>query len=103
MTDISYTQNFMLGSMSNKEKLQEGLYYSGLNQLEVLMDMELMLEEAKLTEKQSQVVRLYYFKQYTQEEVSQVMGITQQAVLDHIKKVKLKIKKVLERWANKDV
>lgn len=96
--DIPYTLNFMLGAMTNKKKLEESLYYSGVEQLETIIDMELLIEEAKLTDKQTQVVELYFFNQFTQEEVSQKLGISQQAVLDHIKKVKNKLEKVLERW-----
>lgn len=98
----SYTQEFMLGAMPNRERIEEGLYYSGVNQLEILLDMDLLLEEARLTEKQLQVVNLYFFKQFTQEEVAKVMGTSQQAVLDHLKKVKLKINKVLKGWAKAD-
>ena len=38
----------------------------------------------------------------TAEEVSKVLNVSQQAVLDHIKKVKQKINKVLERWKTCD-
>ena len=101
-TNIPYTLEFMVGAMSNKRKIEESLYFSGVEQLELLLDIELMLEEARLTDKQAQVVELYFFNQYTQEEVSKKLGISQQAVLDHIKKVKQKIKKVLKGWEDKD-
>ena len=100
--NISYTNEFMLGAMTNRGKIRESLYFSGVEQLEILLDMDLMIEEANLTEKQAQVVDLYYFNQYTKEEVSQRLGISQQAVLDHLKKVKNKIEKVLERWRGLD-
>lgn len=100
--DMPYTTEFMVGSMSNKKKIEESLYFSGIEQLEILLDMELMIQEARLTEKQAQVVELYFFNQYTQEEVSKKLGISQQAVLDHIKKVKQKIHGVLKGWAEKD-
>ena len=100
--DIPYSSEFMLGSMSNRRKIEEGLLYSGVDQLDLILDIDLMLEQAKLTEKQKQVVELYFFNQYTQEETSKQLGISQQAVLDHIKKVKLKIRKVLKGWEEKD-
>ena len=100
--EIPYTKGFMLGSMTNKLKIEESLLFSGIDNLEILLDIELMLQEARLTEKQVQVVDLYFFNQHTQEEVSKVLGISQQAVLDHIKKVKIKIEKVLKGWELKD-
>ena len=101
-TDIPYTSKSMITAMSNRQKVQEGLYYSGLDHIELIMDIDLMIKEAKLTDKQLKVVELYFFKQFTQEEVSRVMNISQQAVLDHLKKVKFKIGKVLERWKSVD-
>lgn len=98
-SNIPYTSDFIIGSLSNKEKIEASLLYAGgIDQVDLLIDLELLLEEAGLTEKQMQVVELYFYKQYTQEEVSKVLNVSQQAVLDHIKKVKQKINKVLERW-----
>lgn len=100
--DLSYTTGTMVGAMTNKKKIEESLYYSGVDKLDLLIDIDLLLEEAKLTERQKEVVKLYFFLQYTQEEVSKVLGISQQAVLDHIKKIKNKIQKVTELWREKD-
>lgn len=100
--DLSYTTGFMVGAMTNKKKIEESLYYSGVDKLDLLIDIDLLLVEAKLTERQKEVVVLYFFLQYTQEEVSKVLGISQQAVLDHIKKIKNKIQKVIDLWREKD-
>ena len=100
--DLSYTTGFMVGAMTNKKKIEESLYYSGVDKLDLLIDIDLLLVEAKLTERQKEVVELYFFLQYTQEEVSEVLGISQQAVLDHIKKIKNKIQKVIDLWREKD-
>lgn len=100
--DLSYTTGLMVGAMTNKKKIEESLYYSGVDKLDLLIDIDLLLVEAKLTERQKEVVELYFFLQYTQEEVSDVLGISQQAVLDHIKKIKNKIQKVIDLWREKD-
>lgn len=100
---IDYSLNFMLGTMTNREKLKEGLYYSSLEQFDLLMDMELMLKKAKLTEKQRQVVGLFFFQQYTQEETAKALDISQQAVFDHLTRIKIKLRKVLELWGELDV
>lgn len=99
----SYTAPFMLGVLNNQDKIKEGAYYSGgINQIDLLIDVELLINEAKLTQKQLEVLNLYFIQQYTQEETSVKMGITQQAVLDHIKKIKVKFQRVVDKWGELD-
>lgn len=103
INDIPYTIGAMISAMNNREKIQEGIYYSGaLNHADLLIDVELLFEVSKLTDKQKKVVELYYFKQYTQKEVSEILGISQQAVLDHIGKVKKKLETGIQIWREKD-
>lgn len=98
----SYTAPFMLGVLSNQDKIKEGAYSGEINQIDLLIDVEFLIQEAKLTQKQLEVLNLYFIQQYTQEETSVRMGITQQAVLDHIKKVKVKFQKVVDKWRELD-
>lgn len=94
-----YTLTYMLGALSNLPKMRESAYYrTSMEAIDTVADVELMLKQAGLTDKQKQVVQLYYFEQRTQDEVSKIMGVSQQAVLDHLQRVKGKLKKVLERW-----
>ena len=102
-TEFKYTLPVVLGIMSNRQKIQEAVYYSGgVAQVDMLIDLDSIIEQAKLTEKQMLVTKLYYFEQCTQEEVAKVMNISQQAVLDHLQKIKFKIGKVVERWNKYD-
>lgn len=97
------TEEFFLGALTNKRNLEESSFYSaGVDSLDILLTIEKLVSEAKLTSKQSTVLELYYYDQHTQEEVSKIMGISQQAVLDHLEKIKKKINKVLEKWRAKD-
>lgn len=100
--DLPYTLNFILGTMSNKAKLEEATYLGSTESVDLLLDLDMLTEEAKLTKKQSEVVGLYYYEQYTQGEVAEKLGISQQAVLDHLNKAKKRIEKVIERWGNLD-
>ncbi len=100
--DLPYTLNFMLGAMTNRAKLEADVYDSGIESANLIMDIDALIQESKLTKKQAEVVRLYYYKQMTQEEVSNVLGISQQAVLDHLNKIKDKLTKVIERWEKLD-
>lgn len=102
MTFNNYSSVIIFKAMTNKKKLEESLYFSGAENIELLLDIELLLEEACLTDRQKEVIDLYFFNQYTQEEVSKVLKISQQAVLDHIKKIKIKISRVLKVWEQKD-
>lgn len=100
--DMPYTTNFMVGAMTNRAKLEASVYASGIESADLVMDIDNLIQEAKLTKKQAEVVRLYYYNQMTQEEVSKVLGISQQAVLDHLNKIKDKLTKVIERWEKLD-
>lgn len=100
--DMPYTLPFMLGAMTNKERIQEPIYLKLEDSIDLLIDVDLMIEKAKLTEKQKEVVELYYFGQMTQEEVAEQLGITQQAVLDHINKIKERLNNVLKKWGELD-
>lgn len=50
----------------------------------ILIDFERVLEKSKLTERQRQALYYHYELDYTQTEVAEVMGISQQAVSKHI-------------------
>lgn len=100
--DMSYTLPFMLGVMTNRERIQEPIYLNLEDSIDLLIDVDLMIERAKLTKKQKEVVELYYFGQMTQEEVAEQLGITQQAVLDHINKIKERLNTVLKKWEELD-
>lgn len=100
--DMPYTTPFMLGTLTNKEKIKESTYLTGTEAVDLLIDVETLLQESKLTAKQQEVVELYYFNQMTQEEVAEKLGITQQGVLDHLKKIKVRVAKVIERWKKLD-
>lgn len=102
LDSISYNLPFMVGSMSNIRKIEESLLFSGVDKLDLILDIDLLMKESNLTNKQLLIVRMYFFEQYTQEEISEYLGISQQAVLDHLNRIKIKMKKVLEGWKDKD-
>ena len=94
-----YTLNQMINLLQNRKKLRESAHYGGgERQIDMLVDLEILLRQCNLTDKQQDVLRLYYDEQLTQEEVAKVLNISQQAVLDHLNKIKQKINTVIERW-----
>ena len=63
----------------------------------LLIDFEQSVKEAKLTERQRQIIDLVFEQELYQEEVAQVLGISQQAVSDHINALVKKIALVNKR------
>lgn len=101
--DIPYTQTYIVGAMTNRYKIIESCYYSGsIDSMDLIMDIDLLLKKAQLTEKQMEVVKLHYFEQYSQGETAKKLGITQQAVDSHVSNIKRKINKVLKDWKEED-
>ena len=98
----SYSERYMLGAMLNRGKIKQSLFAGNLNNIDLIIDIDLLLMEANLTDKQMYIIELYYFNQMTQQEISRELKISQQAVLDHMNKIKKKIHKVLERWRKLD-
>ena len=94
-----YTVDFVVGVLVNRKAIEESAYYSaGLEAIDVLMTLDRIIESANLTERQSQALNLYYCEQYTQEEVSEKMGISQQAVLHHLRNIRSKLRAVLKNF-----
>lgn len=96
---VTYTQKNLMKLMADHKKLCVEAYVTGsIPHVEMLIDIDLMLKEAKLTDRQLEVVQYHYFEQMTQEETAEMMGITQQTVLDHIGAIKKKVKTVALKW-----
>lgn len=85
--------------LANKRKLQIDAYVKGsYGAVELLIDLDSVLSEANLTERQQEIVDLYYFKNWTQSEIANHYNISQQAVVASLNWVKSKINTVLTDW-----
>lgn len=92
----NYTVPFIVSLIQSREKIAEARYYKeDLTASDLLMDLELIIQQARLTDKQAYILKKYWIEGYTQEEVAKTLGITQQMTEKHCKAVKKKIKKVL--------
>jgi predicted DNA-binding protein (UPF0251 family) len=67
----------------------------------VLIDFERLVERARLTERQKEAVWYHFELDYTQEETSEAMGISQQAISKHIDNAIAKIVIVAKEEENK--
>lgn len=100
--NIPYTFNFMMGALEQRNRVKESLQYSCIDQIDLHIDLDLLLKQSNLTKRQQEVIELYYCEQMTQDLVSKKLGISQQAVLSHLKQAKHKIQHTLDIWREKD-
>ena len=63
----------------------------------LVVDIKLATKKANLTAQQKKIYYYRFLLEYTQEEVAEVVGITQQAVSSHIDLIVTKIYKILNR------
>lgn len=97
--EVPYNMGAILTIMQNYYKIREACLYGGnISQMDVVIDLDRIIQEAVLTKRQMEVVELYYYQQFTQEETAEILGITQQGVLDHIQRIKNKINEVAIEW-----
>lgn len=95
----NYTVEDIILILSNYNRLLVGVYTNGcIDQLELLLDLERVIMLANLTDRQREIIDLYYLEELTQLETAGRLGLTQQAVTDHIQKIKKKIGRVLDSW-----
>lgn len=95
----NYTVPFIVAVVQSVDKLQTQRFYKNdLAISDILLDLDLLMEQAALTEKQQYILTKYWIEGYTQEQVANMLNITQQMVEKHTKAVKKKFQKVLESW-----
>lgn len=69
--------------------------------LHVVLDSELALEKAGLTDRQKQVIQLYWIEDKTLAEVGGILGISHQAVADSVNQARTRVQKVLDKWGGR--
>lgn len=96
---IEITEHGVLSILSNHRKISIEAYALGNpEKVEILIDLDLLLTEANLTERQRQIVELYYIEQRTQEQTAEALGISQQRVQELLPVIKGRIKAVARKW-----
>jgi hypothetical protein len=66
-------------------RLSESRMYDGdIDATAILIDLKIALDSNCLTPRMRQVVALYYFAQFTEEEIADIFGITRQGVNDSL-------------------
>lgn len=99
---VEFTEDTILSILSNHRKVSIEAYALGNpEKVEILIDIDLLLKEANLTDRQLQIVELYFIKQLTQEQAAETLGISQQAVCDQLPIIKRQIKAVAKKWGDR--
>lgn len=94
-----YTVPFIVAVVQSIDKLKNQRFYKNDMAIsDILLDVELLLEQAVLTNKQRYILEKYWVEGFTQEQVANMLNITQQMVEKHTKAIKKKFEKVLESW-----
>ena len=72
--------------LSHIHRIRESRFIRGDYDASILLiDFEQSLEEAKLTARQKQIIDLVFELNLYQEEAANILGITQQAISDHVR------------------
>lgn len=104
MADIKYTERVVYSTLKSRPQIEEQLYYSSnMDALDVLMDMDNLIKQAKLTPYQSVIFDLYFRQGYQMHEIAQMVGVKHHTNISMaIKNAKKKIKKILVKWGEVD-
>lgn len=97
MKSNNYTVPFIVSTIQSMDKVSESRFYKAdLTACDILLDLEIILEKARLTDKQQYILDQCWIKGYTQDEVAQKLGVTQQMVEKHCRAIKKKVRKILK-------
>ena len=85
--------------LTNIHALRERRYVGDVGAIDTLLDFETAVKHAKLTERQSEAIRLKYDVGLTQKEAAQVMGVAPSTLSELISRATNEIDEVYEYWA----
>ena len=78
--------------LKHRDNLRESCYlHGGVDVLNMLIDFEAIEVATPLTEKQREILEMYYRQGYTQKEIAEIKGLAQQVVCDHIGRAVVKL------------
>jgi predicted DNA-binding protein (UPF0251 family) len=86
--------------LSDYHALLNRQYQGDYDAVVLLADLETAISMAKLTERQSEALRLVYEEDLTQEEAGKLMGIHRIVILEHVEKAIEAISEVYYYWSH---
>lgn len=93
-----YTLKEVERTLRNRELLYTYAESGDLDAVDTLVDVERALALAEPTETQLLTATLYWGEGLTLKETGEILGVTPQAVRFNLNLLKVKIKKVLDKW-----
>lgn len=103
MLNTTYSVHDVIRALKYKDSYYSNAGLSGrFDLIHIVIDSERVLNEANLTDRQKQVIELYWIEDMTLAEVGKELGISHQAVADSVEQSKSKLQKVLDRWGNRN-
>ncbi|MGL6106125.1 sigma factor-like helix-turn-helix DNA-binding protein [Romboutsia sp.] len=98
----TYTEKHVFNIFKCLPAIKEQVFYtSNFSLVDTLIDMDMLLEESKLTPYQYEIFSLYYIEGYTLQEIATMYGhYNHNTPRDTIRRIKKKISKVLDSWGD---
>lgn len=97
---VTYSVDDVIGALSGADTYVISAAYSGRYEMvDIVIDAELALQQADLTEKQLEVMYYIWIVGWTQDFTAKVLGVSQSAVSQREFVARKNIQKVLDRWA----
>lgn len=95
----NYSVNGIIELIKNYYNLKEVRLYKGDSfASDLIMDIDLLLDNCNLSDRQFVVVEKCWKEGWKQDEVANLLGVSQQMVDKHTRSVKKKIEKILREW-----
>lgn len=94
--EVEYTKASVQNILEHFFHFQHAIELGNTDAIVLIADMKVATKKAKLTDQQKKVYYYRFLQEYTQAEVAEKLGITQQSVNKHIEFIVLKIYRVLK-------
>lgn len=95
--EIEYTKESVQNILEHFFHFQHSVEQGNTDAVVLITDMKEATKKANLTEQQKKVFFYRFLREYTQDEVAEVMRISQQAVSKHEELIVLKLYRILNR------
>lgn len=98
-SNITYNEKTVYSTFKSLPMLREQAYYtSNFDIIDTIVDMDILIKRANLTDTEAEAFRLYFIEGYTLKEIADRSGATPQATFNNIKRLKEKIRRILKTW-----
>lgn len=98
MDKIHYNYNSIIALLSNYKQIEQNALYHSMDHIILKNDLDMFIEQANFSKKQLATVKEYFINDRTQKETATLLGVSQQAILDQLKTIKIKIEAVCVKW-----